>query len=343
MADLLIRNELREERGRTVGCEARRISPALFSRHKSGFSNFHSLPSNVYGVEAALLFANGLIPFACIHGPSGWGKTHLLRAAASTITANSKFDCPVWSLRDWIDNPQRADNGQPLILDDAHEVFQSARARQFLRAILERRIRGGKPTLIAMTMPRLHRHMRSYLLSQGRDWSMGQVAEPNIVEKRKLVDHIAEGFGLTMNPGLTALIARRIGKSGHGMVGAIQRLKLVHTNWGEPEYGLKGCGVLHSILNQEGGWDMRDHAYDALMSMPNREIQAAGIAKQEWAVYFLHHILGLSEEQVSSFVRITSGQVYTISNRVASQVVKHELFDAKKECVVFVLKAISGI
>jgi chromosomal replication initiation ATPase DnaA len=100
------------------------LADSLSGQVDGGFRTFAVLPSNVAAVEAAMLFAGEIQPFVAIVGPGGWGKTHLLEAAACRL--RGERGCARLSVvqaSDWATGARNATPNLPLILDNAQDAF----------------------------------------------------------------------------------------------------------------------------------------------------------------------------------------------------------------------------
>ena len=155
-----------------------RISEVLFDEPSRSFSSLAALPSNVEAIEASLLFATGAVSHAAIAGPSGWGKTHLLEAAAARLAPDLGARPEIHSALEWLSNGGRYDVAGPLILDNVQDVLDRSKPRLGLRVMLERRLRTGKPTMLAFTAQKPTRQIRNFL-PVCREWSIGTVAAPS--------------------------------------------------------------------------------------------------------------------------------------------------------------------
>jgi len=298
------------------------MSDALFSMRREGLRGFVTLPSNSGALDSILMFSSGISPFVALVGPSGWGKSHLLNGAAQHLERETGREMVVQNLKEWIERAQGADSLLPLMLDDVQVIFESARLRQDLRKILERRVRGGKPTLLSFSMNK-SRSLKLFLPSF-RSWTVAPLEAPKASERAPFVRSVASHNGLYLSEELTHLLNRRVVRTGGSLLGAIKRLKLIRPDWSSPKATLKACGVLYPLFAEEGGWDMRDHTYETLA-------RALGTTDKrlldEMCIYVMHHVQGVSEEAVGCYFGLTSGQVYSISNRIAARVASGEIAD----------------
>src|SRR5436305_2223096 len=120
-------------------------------RNDLTFGSFMCLPSNMHALESARLFSNRSASFVALVGPSGWGKTHLLRASSDALRPEFLRSVGVSEASDYAVNPSRPDVHAPLLLDNVQGALDRSRARLQLRLALERRVRSGRPTLLSFT------------------------------------------------------------------------------------------------------------------------------------------------------------------------------------------------
>lgn len=307
--------------------EPKKMSDALFSMRQEGLRGFVTLPSNSGALDSILLFSSGLLPFVALVGPSGWGKSHLLRGAAHHLHKETGQKLDVYNLKEWIERAPGADSSMPLMLDDAQGIYESARVRQELRKILERRVRGGKPTLLSFSMNK-GRSLKLFL-PQFRSWTVAPIEAPRAKERTPFVQTVAAHNGLTLSDELTQLLNRKVIRTGGSLLGAIKRLKLMRSDWSSPRATLKACGVLYPLFLDEGGWDMRDHTHETLCPVLRC---ADKKTREEMCIYVMHHLQGISEEAIGSYFHLSAGQVYSISNRIAARIASGEMADLSQAC-----------
>lgn len=295
-----------------------RLSETLFDKARSGFSTLTALSSNVKAIEASLMFANGLAPFVAIVGPSGWGKSHLLRAAADLICREVGLRAQVLPAAQWGTAGARWDSQAPLLVDDAQDALERPRLRQALRLCLERRVQSGRPTMIAFAAPKVTRTIRSFLPGS-RDWQVVAIGIPNHNERELVSRQIAGIERLTLSPALHRLVARQSTWDGNAMTGALRRLRLIQSRWTEPGDVLRALGVLNPYLVDGTGWDLRDHIHEAITAFTASKGPIAERAKRslELSVYFMIDRIGLSEGDVATYFRLSPGEVYGLASRLA--------------------------
>lgn len=299
----------------------RKVSDALFS-------GFVRLPSNASACESALALVEGRSKFVMLSGPSGWGKTHLLRNISTCLAAQADQPVPIECCPTWIEKPTGADSPRPLLLEHAQVVGTSTRVRQRLRQIIERRMRGGKPTVLTISHERMGRFF-PLLLPGGSHWKAANLRTPAPAEKIVMVHQLSHGSGLLLPPPLVSFVARRAGRTGATIMGALQRLTLVHMDWRDPLVALKAVGVLQPLLSEEGGWDVRDHTFEALA--PHLD-SLKPQQREEFCIYVMHHLQALPEDQVACYFGRAPGQIYRIAKQGCKRVQGGEWTEMVARC-----------
>lgn len=255
------------------------------------------LPSNVEAIDAALHFSMGLKPFVVLAGPSGWGKTHLLECISTHMAKEFNVRTSIVNAYDWLSGRHRAEPRRPLILDDVQDAMTGARQKVFLRLSLERRIRVGIPTILAITGDRLTRHHLSFLPSV-REWSLHELSEPTGAERRVVVEQMARTEGIQISKFLSKLLATRMKGNGNTFHGAINRLKLSGTHWTTPEETLRACGLLDPFFADNSAWDLKEKIKSAIGKTGNQfsDIELCGLC-----CYALLNVAQLGELDVARF------------------------------------------
>ncbi|MBL8048846.1 MAG: hypothetical protein JNJ45_09205 [Chthonomonas sp.] len=292
------------------------------------FDRFVRIPSNAYACESAISLLQGMSRFVLFSGPSGWGKSHLLRNLAQVLSERLGETVPIHRGESWILKPERADSPAPLLLEHVQIIGASPRVRQRLRLILERRIRGGKPTVLTHTQERGGRFL-PLLLPGGSHWRQATLKTPTLAERVVMVHQMSLNSDLRLPPHLVSFVARRAGRTGTSISSALQRLQLVSPDWHEPHMALRAAGILGPILGEEGGWDVRDHIFESLQPPLSA---LATTAREEFAIYMMLEVHALSEDQVACYFGRTSGQVYRIAKKVAGKVASGEYAPLQREC-----------
>ena len=307
-----------------------RLSEALFEGERTAFGSIAALPSNVKAIEACLLFSWGMQALVAVVGPSGWGKTHLLNASAEHIRRRIGQRVPVNTARDWLETNARPDGSLPLILDDVQDVLSSPRACQQLRLVLERRVQGGRPTLLSFTSPKVTRAIRAFLPSQ-RTWHIRQISAPDNAERELVVRQIAATQNLMLSQRLVRLLAHKTDGTASTIAGALQTLRLVRDQWVEPCEVLQACGVLVPYLADKQGWDLRDHVAETVSAaVPT----VGGKSRQELCVYLMVTKMGLSEKDVASYFHLEPGAVYQQANAQAARADSDESLSTCEQAIL---------
>ncbi len=290
--------------GRELRGELPRLSGTLFPFERSGFGTFATLATNLQAFETAMMFAGGLVHFAALSGPSGWGKTHLLQAVATLMARERQLAVEVKLTGAWLSTQPRAESIPVLILDHAEDAFTQARTRQALRTLMERRRRLGKPTLLGFTMDRSSRAVRQIL--PAREWVISEIARPNRADRIHIVKQLAENHQLILTPMLIGLIARRVVGNGNSLDGAMSRLRLIGSAWESPQQEIRALGLLEPLLSMRSGWDLRDHIAEVAGSVEQDPKRA-----QDLAVYAMLKWVGLHESDVAAFFHNHTNDVFS--------------------------------
>lgn len=295
-----------------------RLSDVLFARDRLGFASFVPLPSNASAFEAATLFANGLAPFVAIAGPSGWGKTHLLRAMTDTLRADWGTPAVVRSAAEWVAAAGRHDAGTPLVLDDVQDVLARPRLRQHFRRLLERRVQAGRPVALALTHERPERTWRS-LLPMPHEWAQGWVRTPEATERILVLRGMAANEKVGLADALVRLLAQKAPGNGLTFAGALSRLRLIQDRWQDAPAILRACGILVPFLSDSRGWDLRDHVYDSVTAFWTRSRRPLPVGPHEFAVYAMLELVGLPERDVAAYLQLDPGDAYAIASIIAER------------------------
>lgn len=293
-------NESRSSRSDRV------LSEVLFARDPLTFDSLATLASNIQAVEASLLFTAGLQTFVALCGPSGWGKSHLLEAVAFRLRSElGRGACRVVSASDWVSGPTRGDQGAPLLLDNVQEALSRARLRVPLKLALERRVKAGKPTLLAFTSNKFDRPIRT-LLPMTREWSMATIGAPDESERATILHQIAHSEGLELGPSTVRVLAAGLRGNGRTLRGALKRLKLDGLDWPDDRAALRACGLINPFFADNSAWDLVGNVMRTAAARSDLSSQA----RETLAVYALHCEAQLPEAEVARAVGIEPAAVY---------------------------------
>ncbi|MBC8065425.1 MAG: hypothetical protein H7Y17_11375 [Chlorobia bacterium] len=284
------------------------------------FGSLAELHSNVEAIDAALLFANGLNPFVAIVGPSGWGKTHLLECVSNHMAKEFGVRSQILSTLDWIHGRHVSDPRHPLLLDDAHEAMTRTRPKVQMRLGLERRVRIGRPTIVALTSDRFTRQMQS-LLPSPREWSIHEVGNPTSEERRLVVQKMAELQGLRISGALAKILATRMKGNGNTLHGAINVLKMVKTAWLTAEDTLRACGYLDSFFADNPAWDLKDKVRFAAASTARQYPAVDGPAL---TCYAMIHVAHLGEIDVARACAVRPAKANELAQRFQKSLLASE-------------------
>ncbi|HMS54071.1 MAG TPA: DnaA/Hda family protein [Fimbriimonadaceae bacterium] len=286
------------------GSEGLRLSDVLFQHQTKGFETLAPLPSNIEAIEAALLFSSGLNTLTAIAGPSGWGKSHLLRAASEHMAKVGSSRPNVEAAVDWVEAQKFADSNQPLILDDVQDVLGKPRLRLMFRLALERRVRSNRATLLSFTAPKACRQIRSALPST-RNWTVVCLEAPHPAERHLVLRQIASNEGVSLSEPLIRLLASRLKGDGRTLQGAVRRLGLESPIWLGEESALRASGLLAPFFADNSTWDLRDHVYEHASKFPTD-------SPRNLAVVALRRVACMPESDIAKYFGISQGEVYAI-------------------------------
>jgi hypothetical protein len=316
--------------------QAPRLSDVLFEPTARRFGSLAALPSNVQAVEAGLLFATHLHTFVAIIGPSGWGKSHLLDCVSYRLAQDHTPAPTVEPALQWLAH-SRVDPHLPLILDDVQDAVGKTRTRLQLRLALERRIRSGRPTILAFTASGMSRQIRNFLPSQ-RDWVIGEIREPAPTERLLLINQMATAEGLTLSTALTKLLAGRMQGNGRTLSGAMKRLRMAGTQWSDVRATLRACGILDPFFADCPEWDLKERIVRVSDEVG---VKFAGMSLEDLAVYIMLREASFPEADVARYFRIESAEVYLRASRFEKRVTT---CDKCRACVAqFVETVVDGI
>lgn len=284
-----------------------------------GFGSIAALPSNLRAIEASLLFSGGVQPFVCIVGPSGWGKTHLLTAVAKVLQRREFSMAKVMSAYEWASGQHRWEANVPVILDDVQDAWNQVRTRQNLRLGLEKRVKSGRPTLLALTSEPPHKAHRSNLPCL-REWVVGTIDEPTPSEKELVTRQIASSKRMVVAPAIVSLLAKKTKGNGRSLEGALERLKLVQSDWLENSDVLRACGILVPYFEDGQGWDVRDHVHETICAVHGDlgARMSTRISAMLLSIFVMLCDVGIGEEEVASYFRLSPGATYAYAQQVAA-------------------------
>ena len=297
------------------------------------------LPSNIHAINAVEQLLSGYQPFVLICGQSGWGKSHLLRTCA--IFAEEQFQERVFCMSAIEFLKTAIDPGLTglLILDDIQDALRNPRTRHELMYRLERRMRLQRPTLLSSSLSANNKRLMTSLPSYRR-WLVASMDRPSATERVQIVTQIAESEGIRIHSALAELMANHMNGNGNSFVGALQRLRIVNTDWSLESSLLEACGILMPYLIGKKGWDPRDVIYDICDQTIQK--QSLGLNIEDVACYLMLARAQFSEQSVSDFVGKTVGQCYLASARIRKQIQREDTQAKVNLCEQEVLKALAS-
>ncbi len=284
------------------------LSEVFSCSRKPSFSTLAPLPSNVEAIEAGLLFSRGMQPFVSICGPSGVGKSEIL-AATKAHTPSAEL----MSAEHYLTVRTRLSPRQPLIIDDCQELLGKPRRMVMFRSALDRRVRGGCPTMLAFTYDEAPQS-GFVVIPQTKRWAKYGIEAPNFEERLQLINHVARQEQMEISPVLAQLLAKWLGGTGRGILGALHRLKLEQCNWSNSRDALRACGVLDAYFGGNPHWDLRHRVTRAATGCTTLFPE---INCDDMACYTLIRTAALCEHSVAQFLSQTPGNCYARASRFA--------------------------
>ena len=281
------------------------------------FASVAPLPSNVEAIEAALQFVAGGIRQTAIVGPTGSGKSHLLRAVTSVAERTLGATVDVLSTEVFLSARRGMENQEVILLDDVQVALGRPRMRQDLRRILESRVRRSKATLMAFTIdpgPMGTLGMRAIqgLLPSPRAWTIAPMNAPTREERPSLLGHLARAEGLRLSSALSTVLARELGGNGHTLTGAMRRLRLDGGDWSTARRTLRALGVLDPFFSDNSSWDLR---HEILHHAEHQRVHFAQFVPVELALYTMLHEARLCERSVAEYLDKSPAEAYGLAAR----------------------------
>ena len=281
--------------------DTRTLSEVFSCVRKPSFSTLAPLPSNVEAIEAGLLFSRKLQSFVSICGPSGVGKSEILAATKAHCE-----DAALMSAEHYLNVRTRLSPRQPLIIDDCQELLGKPRRMVMFRSALDRRVRGGCPTMLSFTCDQAPKS-GFVVIPQSKRWAKYGIEAPNFEEILQLIAHVAKQEQMTISPVLSQLLAKWLGGTGRGILGALHRLKLEQTIWTNSRDCLRACGILDAYFSGNPNWDLR---YRVIKTSGACQPIFPTVNSDEMACYTLIRTAALCEHSVAQFLGDTPGNCY---------------------------------
>lgn len=292
-----------------------RLSDILFDEGNTAFSSIVCMPSNVEAIDGCLLFGAGLESFVAITSPSGWGKTHMLKIAANRVSHFTSSPVRVRRVQDFLANGARSMAG-PVIIDDCHEAISRQRLRLDFLLAIERRVRSGRPTLLAFAegrgIPKLTK-----VLPNSREWLMASIKVPAPQERTVLVHRLAAQSGLSLSNALVSILANELKGNCNTLLGALQILRISGVEWVQPKSTLRACGLLQPFLADNPGWDL---CYRVRRLSEQSRALFPRVLSTDLAIVALLHEAELPESKVADAFEMGPGEVYLRASSFAREV-----------------------
>jgi hypothetical protein len=290
--------------GHRVG-HGQRLSDVLFDLNGGEFGSLVKLPCNEDAIETAGHFAAGVVDFAALVGPSGWGKSCILAEVGGQIERRRR-QVEFQSAVQFLEGPHRYESGEVLVLDDAQEAMARTRTRSALRTLLERRVRTNRPTLLAFTMPKPNRQVKS-LLPSYRDWFVSVIDVPEPNERLGLVQAMSRQAGLDLDTELINIMALRMKGDGRTLVGALNHLKLMGPTWHGHRCALRACGLMNAYFTSNPHWDL---GLKILRTASRFPMPRGSLTMVDLSVFAMLEVAGMQEAEVARSVEISATEVY---------------------------------
>lgn len=320
-----------------LATSAPKLSEVLFRSSPRTFASLAALPSNVRAIESGLLFATGLTAFSCVVGPSGWGKTHLLNAVAARMSDATR-SVSVYSAIEFLSGAPRVDASAPLLLDDVQELFGKPKPRAMLRVLLERRVRAGRPTMLAFTGSSANLQIKSFL-PDCREWVISTIRPPQPDERVLVLNQACAAEDLVLSPRLILIIARQMHGNGCTLAGALKRLRLSGPRWLDSQATLKACGLLEPFFADNANWDLR---LKILRTAEGIRSMFPGISHVDLALFTMLREACLSESSVARVAGLEPAEAYLRASRFSRQVEDNErLQDVVRQFIDLVVESLA--
>lgn len=225
----------------------------------SRFMRFASLGSNQAALQLARDFARGAVPFGLIGGAPGWGKSHLLGAAAESFRNEASVQM-VSSIE--IGKVQTLAKADVLIVDDLHLAQGQQKTIQRLNMELERRVRSKRPTLCSGDTSKSS-FLRRVIPAQRR-WQYALVEAPSFEEKLCIVHKMAEAEEIKLGDESAKLICNLVNGDGRSLLGALTRLRVAIGSDLRPHLPIRIAGALCPLLPEDDSFDLRAIVVDCV-------------------------------------------------------------------------------
>ena len=192
------------------------------------------------------------------------GQAHLSRLSVRVVGARltSLSASPTDCLKNTANGQATVDPKLPLLVDDAQDAVLRTRSKVQLKLALERRVRTGRPAMLAFTSDKLTRQHLSFLPNV-REWALHEIATPKADERVFVVEQMAKFEGLQISRYIARVLASRMRGNGNTLHGAINRLRTYGRSWITPSEVLEACGILDPFFADNPDWDLKEKIQQA--------------------------------------------------------------------------------
>ncbi len=316
-----------------------RLSDALCGPARTPIVTLPPLSCNISAIEACRDFALGRDYLVALVGPSGWGKSLMLRSLTNWMTNEYGYPIRVQNSIDLLRSGPKAESLGPLIIEDIQDAVRQPRRKHELKALLEKRIRLRRPTLVSLTAFDGHLSLIS-AVPHPDQWTLGLVQEPAFDEKKVIIAEMAKLEGAILHSGLVSLLARHLYGNGCSIAGALHCLTLIKHDWSHNEDVASACGTISPFLNLHN-WDPYGEIIDAVTKVHNSNPKT-DLAIQEVSCYLMVTLANFGEEVVAQQLRLEPHQVYNITNKISKIQSNFEYSQFIESCRVEIIKAFSN-
>lgn len=303
---------------------------------KEQFDSIAAIPSNLLAIESTLSFGTGNIPHLALVGPTGWGKTCLMEAAARTLRATGLTKKPlVINAVDWVEGKLQLNPDEPLLLDNFQDCIKQHKQRIKIQLGLERRIRARKATMVALTCGKNHNRFRN-MLPHLNAWTVVQIQTPSTTEKKLLVGHMAANNGLLLSDTMKQVLASRLAGNGRTLDGALKRLRLVGPTWQTNLGTLQACGILTAFFEDNGSFDFKS------LVAETAQRSARDVPEDELSIHIMRNVAQLHEADVAQYFEADPKKVYKVAKSYANRMRGDaSLKEETEKCVAFIVDRLS--
>lgn len=314
-----------------------RLSDAMCGALRVPIISLPLLSCNITAVEACRDFALGRDYLVALVGPSGWGKSLMLRSLTDWMTQEYGFPIKVQNSLDLLRSGPKAESLAPLIIEDIQEAVRQPRHRHELKSLLERRIRLRRPTLVSLTAFDGAASL-SAAVPHPDKWTLGVVEEPAADEKRVIIAEMAKLENLQLHPSLVRLLANYLYGNGCSIAGALHCLSLVKLDWSHQEDVVRACGTVTSFLTLHN-WDPFTEITEAV----SRQLEStpSTFSNVELSCYFMVTLASLGEENTARQLRLEPREVYKITNKISQTAIESEEAKSIENCRQEIIRSFS--